>query len=585
MLTGHRDKAEIVRSIGAADLPAHPPTEFVYRQFEAPERDTQPAMVNLRRCQNGSVPVNRLPPELLRMVFSRLRPPPSLRRASEDPVPLIALPSYKPLVTAMLVCHKWCAIASDAASLWTDIDFQWQRSFAPILLTRSSGAAIHLCGYLSRKDNTLETAIKNNAGRFRELDLWVEETGHVSALESVFAASMPQLRVLCLVCDKPKNTGIATLLASPLPSFPSLKALLLHGFFFVPTLLLSQLTHLYLGRIDQIDASTILDFLRNTPALESLDIIRSNLTSAFNSTTISSPITLPHLQSARIFGPTSTVVHYLMTALEVPGLAFLKLSGISVSGQTLLSTPLLPRALATHAMRRLTFDVHGDLSTFYTTLHGSDVYLGIGLNALALPYAEWTQRACTDFPTMLPLSGIEEFHLTSGRWQALRDVLPHLAMRIPAVSTLLIKHDPTEHSEILEDDGLVALAWTLARVLESDSPVLLPRLTHLEFIVHRIPLVFCEFLAPALKRRDEAGPRLRKLRIRVDDKHLLRWKLTLEGMDGVRESDYRRTGIFDHVDVCEILDGFVEDDGDLQRLGWGRWKDCAERPRHEYWRL
>ncbi|KAM5530719.1 hypothetical protein V8D89_015612 [Ganoderma adspersum] len=335
--------------------------------------------------------------------------------------------------------------------------------------------------------------------------------------------------------------------------------------------------------MDRIDASTILDFLRNTPALESLDIICSELTVPLNSTTISSPIALPHLQSACISGLASAVVHYLMTALEVPGLAFLDLSGISVTRETLFSTPLLLRALATHTMRCLTFDVHGGLTTFCTTLHGTDVYLGISLYTLNLPYAEWTQWVCTDFSTMLPLSGIEEFHLQAGRWQVLHNILPHLAMCIPAVAALLIKHDPG-HEGLHEDDGLVALAWTLTHVLESDSPVLLPRLAHLEFIVHRIPLVFCELLASALKRRDEAGQRLRKLRIRVDDKHLFRWKLALGRMDGVRESDYRKTGIFDHVDVCEILDDFVEDDGDLQRLGWGRWKNCVERARHEYWR-
>ena len=157
------------------------------------------------------------------MVFAHLRPPPSPRRTAYM-TPPIAFTSYEPLISSMLVCHKWYAIAFHAASLWTDIDFQRQRTFASILLTRSSGAAIHLCGYLSRKDNTLETAVKDNGARIRELDLWARDS--VPALQSILAVDMLRLRVPCISCKDPQSTQMSTLLNGVPASFPSLRAVL-----------------------------------------------------------------------------------------------------------------------------------------------------------------------------------------------------------------------------------------------------------------------------------------------------------------------------------------------------------------------
>ena len=428
----------------------------------------------------------------------------------------------------MLVCHKWYEIAFHAASLWTDIDFQRQRTFASILLTRSSGAAIHLCGYLSRKDNTLETAVKDNGARIRELDLWARDS--VPALQSILAVDMLRLRVLCLSCKDPQSTQMSTLLNGVPASFPSLRAVLLESCLFVPDLPLPQLTHLHLGKMDRVDASNILDLLRNTPALEYLDITSSNLTIPLNSSTISSPVALPRLHSAHIAHSTATEVHYLMTSLEVPALAFLDLSRISVGRETLSLTPLLPRSIDTHTMRRLSLCVSTDFTSFHTTLHGSAASLELNLHPRPMPNSEWVQWARVDLPPTvlpLPLPNIEEFHFQAGHWDAPRDLLPHLAVHIPAVSTLLVKHNPRD------DDGNaevklhrhMTLARAVARVLErcdsdGDSPaVLFPHLAHLELVVGWIPPGFCELLARALERRDEGGRRVRKLRIRGDGEY------------------------------------------------------------------
>ncbi len=132
-----------------------------YEQLETLERDTRRAMMHLRRCRNDSiaVPVNRLPPELFRIILGRVRHPPSTRSTSRLLASRFA--SYRPLISAMLVCHKWHAIGSQAASLWTDIDFARQGAFAPVLLTRSLGALIRLCGSLDG-DNILTKVVTDH---------------------------------------------------------------------------------------------------------------------------------------------------------------------------------------------------------------------------------------------------------------------------------------------------------------------------------------------------------------------------------------------------------------------------------------
>nr|VWP02192.1 Yersiniabactin-iron ABC transporter permease ATP-binding protein YbtQ [Ganoderma boninense] len=333
--------------------------------------------------------------------------------------------------------------------------------------------------------------------------------------------------------------------------------------------------------MEQVDASTVLCLLMNTPALESLDIISSELIVPLDCT---SPVTLPCLKSVHISHLTSAEVHYLMAALDVPALALLDLPTVFMGGATLLALPLLPHALATHRMRRLAFNVDRDFGSVDIALHGPGVSLSMHLHAYDAQKAERVQWALTAFPTTLPLSGVEELHIQASQRDASEDLLLRLAVYMPEVSTLLIRHDPRDdYGDDYENvEGHVALARMVARVLTSDSPVLFPRLAHLELIVSSTTLALCRLLARALAHRDESGRRLRKFCIRLDDEYLFHWKLMWEGK---RKPNYKETGIFDHVDVCEVPDEFEDSSGgDEQRLEWGRWRDCVQRTTHEYWR-
>ena len=56
------------------------------------------------------------------MVFNHLRAPTKV----VDPNVSLGKPVfdlYKPLIHAMIVCHKWYVVASEKASLWTEVDY------------------------------------------------------------------------------------------------------------------------------------------------------------------------------------------------------------------------------------------------------------------------------------------------------------------------------------------------------------------------------------------------------------------------------------------------------------------------------
>ena len=503
--------------------------------------------------------------------------------------------SYQPLVFAMLVCHKWHVIASQAALLWTDIDFKHQGSFAPVLLTRSLGAPIRLCGRLD-KDNVLLTVITDNGARISELDLCVgTKVSHpTSVLQSILAVDMPQVRVLSLFRGRYNGEAGLKLVAdanAPAPPFPALKVMLLEGFLFVPAHSLLQLTHLHLAWLDGVDPSSILDLLRSTPALEVLDIIKSHeYTGPQNLPTRRwTSVNLPRLHSVYMWSLATITVHQLMTRLEVPNLASLRLSSISAKSGTLLSTPLVPGSLAARTVNRLAFDVVGNFTAFYAALYGADLSLSMNVTAHTVSDpAERASWALDDFPALFefPLAGVDELHFQTQLWPGVGEpILLRLAAHTPALSTLVIRHNQGYEDTLT--DGLMSLARAIAALLANKA--LVPRLAHLELIVGDIPHGFCDLLVPGLAQRDLDGRRVRRLCVRVNDALLARWSMKWMGQ---AKPDYREASIREHVDFVSIGEtkkrghtGHGEaGEEPTDTLGWGQWKGCVQPARHDYWR-
>ncbi|PIL30001.1 hypothetical protein GSI_07912 [Ganoderma sinense ZZ0214-1] len=498
----------------------------------------------------------------------------------------------------MLVCHKWYAIGSQAASLWMDIDCARHGAFAPVLLTRSLGAPIRLCGLLNpQTDNMLSAVVADNGPRVCELDLWVgSKLSHTtSILQSILAVDMPRLRILSVsrLGSGSANVNGLTVVADPdAPArFPALEAMLLGSFLFVPAHALPQLTHLHLAWLDDIDPSRILDLLRNTPALQVLDVIQSS-----EYTSPQQPVKprwasvfLPRLHSVYLWSLASTTVHALMTHLEAPSLASVRLESIRAKSGALVSTPLIPDTLAARTVTRLAFDLNGVFSSFCAAFHGPDLSLSMDIKASGMQdTAQASRWAFDDFPAILSLSGVDELHFQAHVWpDAGADLLLHLAARMPAVSTLVVKHSRSTSTGDDDTEGLMDLARAVVALLSSDDPVLFPSLAHLELIVGDIPEGFCEILAPALAQRALDGRRLRKLRVRLD--YAYQARLAMRWMFEA-EPDYSGTGVYEHVDSVKIdkkksIGRAGDEDGEelSNMVGWGEWRDSVQPARHEYW--
>ncbi|PIL29986.1 hypothetical protein GSI_07897 [Ganoderma sinense ZZ0214-1] len=477
----------------------------------------------------------------------------------------------------MLVCHKWYVIGSQAASLWTDIDFARQGTSAPVLLTRSLGAPIRLYGSLdARTDNILSTAIADNGPRVCELDLWVGSnlSGPVSALQSILAVDMPRLRILSLSCAGFTNVNALTVVAHPdVPArFPALEAMLLESFLFVPAHALPQLTHLHLAWLDEIDPSRILDLMRNTPALQVLKMIQSSEYTGPQDPAAPgrASVFLPRLHSVHLGSLTSTIVHDLMTHIEAPSLAAVSLSSIWAKSGALVSTPLIPDSLSTRTITRLAFDLSGYFNCFRTAFHGPDLSLSLDIN----------------FPGILPLSRVDELHFRAQMWPgAGTDLLLHLAAHTPAVSTLVVKHG--QDTRECDTGGLMGLARAVSVLLSGNDPVLLPRLAHLELVVGDIPQGFYDLLVPGLAQRALDGRRLKKLRIRLD--YAFRSRLATRWVFQEERDDDCGAGIYEHVDSVKIDKktsiGHTgdEDDGELSNtVEWGKWRDILQPAQHDH---
>ena len=419
----------------------------------------------------------------------------------------------------MLVCRKWHTIASQAAPLWTDIDFVRQSAFAQVLLTRSLGAPVRLRGRLDA-DNALAAAITGHGARIRELDLWVgiKFSHPMPILKHILATAMPQLRILSLSREDSGVEREVTIIAdsdAPTPvSFPAIEAMLLESFLFVPDRALPQLTHLHLSSLKKADPLIILDLIRNTPALEVFDIIQCRECPAPRTLAVHRPVILSRLHSMYLVRLTSTTVHVLMSHLDVPNLASLRLSSIFAVAGTHLSTSPIPGCLAMRTITHVAFSLMGDFTSFHTAFHGSDLSLSMGIRALMVgDVTERSSWAFNYFPAILPLSSVDELHFQAELWPGVGEtLLLHLAGRMPEVSTLCIKHNHDEDAE-----GVMDLARALGALLASDSPVLFPHLARLELIVSYVSREFCELIAPALAKRAQDGRRLRTLRIRLED--------------------------------------------------------------------
>ncbi len=530
---------------------------------------------NIRQCYNSSptLSVNRLPPEVLQMVFQHLIPPPSTpswssfykSRNEGDP--------YEILTGAMLVCRKWHSIAVQTASLWTEIDLAARPSTVSCFLERSRAAPIHLRAAFGELENQLVRSVMQHHGhRITKLDFWVWGVGDAE-LEAYASLEicMPALRQLKLTFRNWGESPTRAHFASP-ECVPALRALVLSGSLWVPTGVVPNLTHIRLKYMEGVDVSLLWNLLCNAPMLEVLQLSSVNGLTVTHGPTPASSLTLPRLQDLIITGAYTKAIHYLVSRLELPNVTAVSYEYLFAKPGT-LSERLLPSSLTIHTPTRVTLVIGGDYRMFTAGFEGDRSavtlkYLGLSSERNIPPRDERIQWPFITFPTLLSLANVTEFRFASSMWDA--DPLRRLGIHFRNVTNLCLM---TDSDGDFDAGKVMELGASLAGALLAEDPVIFPKLVSLEIDTIDIPREFIELLIPALAKRDRDGRRLQYLGVHAGALWPEGWRVDVH-------DDVKATGLFDHVDG-----GYSKRSDASSRQD--QWEDQVRHPprtpAHGYW--
>ena len=483
--------------------------------------------------------MNWLHPELLGMVFEHLRSP----IEPMDPEELFGQPvfdPYKPLLSAMMVCHKWYIVAVEKASLWTDVDYSRGRTGPTCLLERSGTAPIRLRLIIDGPaDNKayLREIVRTNAFRLRELDVYITDIDTMNTVGQLLEDDMPLLQFLKMSTEYYQWNGV---LKSSWGRFPSLRRMMLVGDLWLPTSevgSLTRLTDLHISTLsNDLPLASITTLLRATPALEVLELHNcSELTLAELPTTT----TLEHLTHLTIRAMSTRIAEVLMPALVLPR-AIVVCLWYDVESD--LSNALLPQPeyWRNATKVRIDADPYGSL---YIELEGDARRIAICFTYDTEIEGEGQPLWPLPIPTTLNLANISTVHLSL--WRGWKETLWQFVGRVPALSTLVL--GGRAEDEATTRDMIDALRDLL---LQGE-----PRCTGLREVALFLPCVvdgLTEALVPALKKRKDDGQQIKRLKTWIDNRHT-------DNMGDVGD------GLAEYVEAGEVEHEFRSRDEELWR--------------------
>ncbi|KAK0232531.1 hypothetical protein IW262DRAFT_1450981 [Armillaria fumosa] len=244
-------------------------------KLDAIERRLQIAAAMIRGARNALQPINRLPPELLAIIFlMRQEHLPSFL-----PIPCVGIyrpRHYRDWLKVLHVCRHWRAITATYTRLWATIDTDLDPA---TFIRRSSKAPLTVyVGIRSGKINQSDLEIiLRQTRRIRELHIdafkWQTSAAPLYELLKKPAKSLLSLTILI---DGDRNSTPHDLPTLFRGRMPRLKQLCLEHISTWPKTHFQNLTHVCLYRQDRAFrpcTNDFLDFLEGCPLLEELALI------------------------------------------------------------------------------------------------------------------------------------------------------------------------------------------------------------------------------------------------------------------------------------------------------------------------
>ncbi|KAJ4468288.1 hypothetical protein J3R30DRAFT_3715222 [Lentinula aciculospora] len=247
-------------------------------ELDSMEQKLQISLSLIRGVRNLLQPVNKLPPELLTLIFHQTQ------QHLPDFLPLPEpSPSSWHWLTLLQVCRQWRGLIASSPQLWSELD---SGTLPERFLRRSSTVPLKV--YLSLKLHDLSEdileSIASQSRRFRELhldaDSWQSSITTSSTIFHQFKFPAPTLASLTLLTDG-RDIVNGTLPHMFSGEMPRLKKLCLKHLTSWPSGYFQGLTHVCLYDQNESTRPTMdefLDFLVNSPFLEELALVRAGPT-------------------------------------------------------------------------------------------------------------------------------------------------------------------------------------------------------------------------------------------------------------------------------------------------------------------
>ncbi|KAF5358817.1 hypothetical protein D9758_008568 [Tetrapyrgos nigripes] len=297
-------------------------------ELDVMEQKLQVAVSLLRGARNAIQPINKLPPELLSLIFGELQQElPSflpMLEGGPGPVPVYAYDNqHKDWLRLLHVCRQWRGILATSPHLWSTID----SGLIPATFLKRSMAApltVYLGVRAQEISHKLLTNVLHNSSRLEEFHLSTDGWDGAPIYQSLssFSSAAPLLTSLTILTDGEQAIdGVLPVVFAG--ETPNLRQLCLKHFTSWPSNSFECLTHLCLYNQHESSrptTSAFLDFLASSPRLQNLSLVQAGPTRSDDAPIPRDKhVSLPFLKEFNIGDwPSAQLISRLLTHLMLP---------------------------------------------------------------------------------------------------------------------------------------------------------------------------------------------------------------------------------------------------------------------------
>ncbi|KAM5541176.1 hypothetical protein V8D89_005105 [Ganoderma adspersum] len=267
---------------------------------------------------NTLTPINRLPPELLHMVFKQAATLPEVVEHFD----------WRCVITLTHVCRLWRTMVVEESRLWSHIHTKSRKRCVKLFIARSSGLPLTVYTFLNLDEvELLDTVLFCHKYRVRAVHL-DHDPGLPPRWQTIsvidrFLLSAPQVECFVLngSLERPEEEPIDwRIFAHGISPLKALRISLVHLWDRLPPNSFPNLTHLLLGATSSTNhpINSLLTLLSRVPMLQYLHLITAEVAVDPASDPPLSLVSLPHIRTVSIHFTALESAFFLLRHLDLP---------------------------------------------------------------------------------------------------------------------------------------------------------------------------------------------------------------------------------------------------------------------------